>query len=585
MNSWKNFQRQHYTYDADGTPFALDLSRALLPRKFLGEIEPRLQAAYAAMNALEKGAIANPDEKRMVGHYWLRAAELAPTSEIAAEIRAAITQVETFTAKVHSGEICGADGPFENLLCIGIGGSALGPQLAAQALGQPGKDKLTPYFFDNTDPDGFDYVFDQLTGKLGRTLVIVTSKSGGTIETKNGMKETAARYAAAGLDFAKHAVAVTGLGVKTDQDGNKKYSSELNETAIKLGFLDRFPMWDWVGGRTSQLAAVGLLPAALQGLDIRGLLAGAAAMDKLTRSNVTGQNPAALLAASWLHLTKGRGAKDMVILPYKDRLLLFARYLQQLVMESLGKRHARKDPDACPCAPREVVEQGISVYGNKGTTDQHAYVQQLRDGVPNFFATFIEVLRDRDGAAFDVNTQKFLDADSKEPATPFFTSGDYLQGFFLGTRFALSGNDRASITLVIESVNAKTLGLLIALFERTVGLYAELANINAYDQPGVEAGKLVANLIIAIEARVLEFLYSRRKKATKLKKIFDAVDVESIAEPLLEKRKVDAETVKLVLEAKEELIFKLCEHLAANPAKRITKQLNSAFQLTTYTHV
>jgi glucose-6-phosphate isomerase len=580
MNSWKNFQKQFYTFDVNGTPFSLDLSRALLPRKFLAGIEPKLQKAYKAMADLEagvseEGKIANPDENRLVGHYWLRDADLAPDAKTKAAIRDAIAQVETFTAKVHSGEIRGEHGAFENLLCIGIGGSALGPQLAAQALGQPGKDKLTPYFFDNTDPDGFDYVFDQLAGKLGRTLVIITSKSGGTIETKNGMKEAAARYAAAKLDFSKHAVVVTGLDVKTDEEGNLKYESELNETAVKLSFLERFPMWDWVGGRTSELAAVGLLPAALQGLDIHGLLEGAAAMDKLTRSRTTAQNPAALLAASWYRLTKGRGAKDMVILPYKDRLLLFARYLQQLVMESLGKR---LDLDG------NVVEQGISVYGNKGTTDQHAYVQQLRDGVPNFFATFIEVLRDREGAAFDVNAQKFLASDSKEPAVPFFTSGDYLQGFFLGTRFALSGNDRASITLTIESVNAKTLGLLIALFERTVGLYASLVGINAYHQPGVEAGKRAANLIIAIEKRILEFLYSRRKKATKLKKISDAVDVAAIAAPLLPK-KVDAETVNLVLEAKEELIFKLCEHLAANPAKRITKQHHTSFQLTTYTHV
>jgi glucose-6-phosphate isomerase len=574
MNSWKRFQQQYHAFDADGSAFALDHSRAHLPKKFLGDIEPKLQAAYKAMSDLEKGAIANPDEKRRVGHYWLRAPELAPSPELAAEIRAAVAKVEAFTAKVHSGEIHGAHGVFENLLCIGIGGSALGPQLVAQALGQPGKDKLTPYFFDNTDPDGFDYVFDQLAGKLGRTIVIITSKSGSTIETKNGMKEAAARYAAAGLDFAKHAVVVTGLGEKTDELGNKKYESELNAVALRQGFLERFPMWDWVGGRTSELAAVGLLPAALQGLDIRGLLAGAAAMDKLTRSDVTEQNPAALLAASWFHLTKGRGAKDMVVLPYKDRLLLFARYLQQLVMESLGKRLDLAG---------NVVEQGISVYGNKGTTDHHAFVQQLRDGVPNFFATFIEVLQDRVGASLDVDTQKLPDPNA--PATPFITSGDYLQGFFLGTRFALSDNTRASITLTIESVNAKTLGLLIALFERAVGFYATLVGINAYHQPGVEAGKRAANLIIAVERRVIEFLYSRRKKTSSLKKIFKGVDIEAIAAPLLLQKKVDAETVNLVLEAKEELIFKVCEHLAANPDKRITKQAGTLFHHTTYTHV
>ena len=108
---------------------------------------------------------------------------------------------------------------------------------------------------------------------------------------------------------------------------------------------------------------------------------------------MTAENPAALLALMWYFATDGRGAKDMVVLPYKDRLLLFSRYLQQLVMESLGKERDLQG---------RVVNQGIAVYGNKGSTDQHAYVQQLREGVNNFFVTFIEVLRDAAGTAPEV---------------------------------------------------------------------------------------------------------------------------------------------------------------------------------------
>ena len=99
-------------------------------------------------------------------------------------------------------------------------------------------------------------------------------------------------------------------------------------------------------------------------------------------------NPAALLALAWHHAGDGRGGRDMVVIPYKDRLALLARYLQQLVMESLGKE---KDLDG------RVVHQGLAVYGNKGSTDQHAYVQQLREGLDNFFVTFIRVLTERDG--------------------------------------------------------------------------------------------------------------------------------------------------------------------------------------------
>merc|ERR1711991_878785 len=123
----------------------------------------------------------------------------------------------------------------------------------------------------------------------------------------------------------------------------------------------------------------------LIGSDIREFLGGAAQMDEATRVPELRRNPAALMAASWFVAGDGKGKRDMVVLPYRDRLEVFSRYLQQLVMESLGKRLDRDG---------NVVHQGIAVYGNKGSTDQHAYVQQLRDGVDNFFATFIECLED-----------------------------------------------------------------------------------------------------------------------------------------------------------------------------------------------
>jgi len=275
------------------------------------------------------------------------------------------------------------------------------------------------------------------------------------------MLEAEAAYTKAGVAFAKHAVAVTGIG------------SELDKHSTKQGWLARFPMWDWVGGRTSVMSTVGTIAAALQGVDVRAFLAGAAEMDAETRSRPARENAAMLLALMWHHAGGGKGLKDMVVLPYKDRLVLFSKYLQQLVMESLGKEHDLAGA---------VVNQGIAVYGNKGSTDQHAYVQQLRDGVNNFFATFIEVRRARDAAGMEVE--------------PGFTSGDYLQGFLRGTRRALAEKGRESITLTIDEVSARTLGMLVALFERAVGFYATLVNINAYHQPGVEAGKKAATVFL-----------------------------------------------------------------------------------------
>ena len=170
-----------------------------------------------------------------------------------------------------------------------------------------------------------DFTLSKIGKKLSTTLVLVISKSGGTPETRNGMIEAQLAFKKAGLDFSKHAIAVTGEG------------SKLHQISEQENWLEFFPMWDWVGGRTSETAAVGLLPAALQGFDIDLLLTGAARMDELTRETDTPKNPAAMLALSWYFLTDGKGSKDMVILPYKDSLELFAKYLQQLIMESLGK--------------------------------------------------------------------------------------------------------------------------------------------------------------------------------------------------------------------------------------------------------
>ena len=502
--SWERFS-QHYL-SLPEIDFALDISRIDFDDAFLAKMEPRIQEAYKAMAELEGGAIANPDEGRMVGHYWLRAPKLAPNAELTAEIEACLEQIKSIAAKVHSGEVKGASGSFKNLLVIGIGGSALGPQFVADALGCPKGDKLKLFFFDNTDPNGMDRTLASLDGQLGETLSVVISKSGGTPETRNGMLEAEAAYQAAGLDFGAHAIAITGEG------------SKLHEYSKAGNWLDFLPMWDWVGGRTSELAAVGLFPAAIQGIDIDRMLAGAAAMDEATRVTETAKNPAALLALMWYHATDGVGAKDMVVLPYKDRLMLFSKYLQQLVMESLGKEF---DLDG------NTVNQGIAVYGNKGSTDQHAYVQQLREGVHNFFVTFIEVLKDREGASIEV-----------EKGT---TSGDFLQGFFLGTRDALYENGRQSITITIREVTPEAVGQLIALFERAVGFYASLVNINAYHQPGVEAGKKAAASVLELEQKVIEAVHNGGSALS-------AAEVSS----------------KLGLESDTELVFKLLLRLAAN---------------------
>ena len=223
---WSRFKTHFYHNASLGV--SLDVSRMPFPDEFLVKMAPRMEQAFADMAALEQGAIANPDEQRMVGHYWLRAPQLAPTPVLATEITSTLTAIKDFAAKVHAGAVAGPKGKFKNLLVIGIGGSALGPQLVAHALGQPRKDKLAVSFFDNTDPDGIDYVLNGLRGQLAKTLVVVISKSGGTAETRNGMLEAIAVFKAARLDHPKHFVAVTGVG------------SKLDAVATSEGWLARF---------------------------------------------------------------------------------------------------------------------------------------------------------------------------------------------------------------------------------------------------------------------------------------------------------------------------------------------------------
>lgn len=209
-------------------------------------------------------------------------------------------------------------------------------------------------------------------------------------------------------------------------------------------------------------------------------------------------------------------------MPYKDRLGPFSRYLQQLVMESLGKEH---DLDG------KVVNQGLVVLGNKGATDQHSYVQQLRDGLNNFFVIFFEVLKDGDGHTLMVE--------------PKVNSGDYLHGFYLGTRQALAEKDRESVTITINEVSPFIVGILIAFFERAVGIYASLININAYHQAGVEAGKKAAAKVIQIQRDILEFLSKQSKEAFTAEEIAGGIEMgEDI-----------------------EHVFKILEHLAANQEK------------------
>jgi glucose-6-phosphate isomerase len=224
IEEWERYKKYLNFYPEIG--LMVDISRIMFADDYFDRMNPQMQKAYQDMDGLESGAIANPDEKRMVGHYWLRAPELAPKREITREIQKTLQNIKDFSKKVHMGKIKSQKGKsFSHVLIIGIGGSALGPQFVSDAL-RTSKDPLKPYFFDNTDPDGFDRVLKEIKGGLSETMTIVISKSGGTIETRNGMLEAKAAYQLKGLRFEKNAVAITKAVTSIDWQKKKDGSHD-----------------------------------------------------------------------------------------------------------------------------------------------------------------------------------------------------------------------------------------------------------------------------------------------------------------------------------------------------------------------
>ncbi len=421
--------------------------------------------ALLEQSRIEAGEHVNTDEDRQVGHYWLRAPDLAPAG-VGAEITAAHKRIVSASAALLAER--GDDGNREwtDAIVIGIGGSSLGASFVSQALGlERNEMALQLHFLDNTDPDGATGMLDAIGPRLVSTLIIMISKSGSTRETQNGYAMVRSRFERNGLDIGPHSIGVSMPG------------SKLHKMAEEQDFLDHFPIWDFIGGRTSITSSAGLLPLALAGADTEAFLRGAARMDAMTRVERLQDNPAGLLALALHQLCLGDDIRQIAIVPYRDRLAKLAMYLQQLFMESLGKELDRDD---------RIVNQGLTVFGNKGSTDQHSYFQQLRDGRSDVVTVFVE-------SVLEPSSE-----DDIKIETGIHVS-DYLFAFLHGSRAALSEKGRHNFLISLERIDEEAVGALLALFERTVGFLGTFLNINAYSQPGVEAGKKAAESIIELQ--------------------------------------------------------------------------------------
>ncbi len=443
-----------------------DLSRQRISAAILAELLDLAKQSGFADNrrSLLAGEIVNTTERRPALHTELRAPATAGLPGIREQVQSTLHRVRAFTQQIREGVWRGCTGrAVQTVVFIGIGGSHLGPELAVRAIGNDGR--LSIRFVANIDGSTLT---EALRGADPETTLFITaSKSFSTLETLENSRSARSWFLertnqSAGL--AKHFVAIS-ANVPAARD-------------FGIDPENVFPMWDWVGGRYSLWSAVGLPVALASGYDtFESLLAGAHAMDQHFATAEPHRNLPLLLALASIWNTNFLGAGSHAMLCYDDRLSLLPDYLQQLEMESNGKRVSSSGQ------PVEVHTMPI-LWGGTGTAGQHAYHQLLHQGTRAFSADFV----------FSAASPTELDHHHRWLLSHAIAQG---QAMMQGDRHTTSEKqvpgDHPTSTLVLEQLDAFHLGSLLALFEHKVFCQGSVWGINPFDQWGVELGKRLAN--------------------------------------------------------------------------------------------
>ena len=442
---YANFARQRYDREALAALFALAQDAG----------------AGSALRQLVDGEAVNRSEARPALHTALRGeiGQGALPAAAHAQARAALQRMHALASRLRFSEVT-------DVVNIGIGGSDLGPRLAADALQDFSDRRFRLHFLNNADAGAAHRLMATLDP--ARTAVVLVSKSFGTQETllnaellRPWLGDDGRLYAVtASIERAES------FGVRADHV---------------------LPMWDWVGGRYSLWSAVGfVLLLAIGEANHRALLQGAAAMDEHVLAEPLQSNLAAWHALTVVWNRNGLGLDTHAVLPYDDRLAMLPSYLQQLSMESLGKS-VRQD------GARAGVATAPVLWGGPGTSSQHSFFQALHQGTDSVPADFIGIAR---------------------PAHPHAGSHDALLSHLLAQAQALANGlddadaqraypgNRPSTTILLDELTPSSLGMLLALYEHSVYLQATVWNINPFDQWGVELGKKIAGeLQPAVAAR------------------------------------------------------------------------------------
>lgn len=352
---------------------------------------------------------------------------------------------------------------WENIVVLGIGGSALGAIAASDALLGPFHHlDPKPHLFvvDNIDPDYVSSLLDKL--KLEKTLFVVISKSGGTIEP-----------------MALYSLVLDRLKKLSNYQKHLLFITDPKSGLLrKIGKKEKIEMFDIppkIGGRFSVLTAVGLVPLAMVGVDIGGMLRGAKKMRELIKKSKGLDNPALLLASSLYLLDRKKGKTMAVMMPYSNYLFRTGDWYRQLLAESIGKNK----------------QTGPTPINAMGTTDQHSQLQLFSEGPNNKFLIFLRLKKFKTDLKLGKNLPKELAFLNQKKLSKIIDAA------YLGTSQSLAKHGRPNLAISLPSISAETIGALFMLFEFQVALLGLFYKVDAFSQPGVEMSKIITKKILS----------------------------------------------------------------------------------------
>ena len=480
-------------FSSEAAGLFLDYSKNRLDGRTLALLAElaRERGVERLRDAMFAGEKINLTENRAVLHTALRAPKdkqiTVDGQDVTADVHAVLERIRTFSDAVRSGQWRGHTGKeITDIVNIGIGGSDLGPKMVCLALRQFAHPRLTMHFVSNVDGHDMDAALSRVNPET--TLFIIASKTFTTAETMMNANTARSWFLkhASEEALAKHFVAVS-----TNVEAIKKFGIDPD---------NMFPFWDWVGGRYSLWSAIGLPVALCVGYGyFADFLAGAHALDEHFRTAPIEQNLPVILALVGFWNREFLGCPSVSIAPYHQDLNRFPAYLQQLDMESNGKRVTRAgdtitDYETCPV-----------IWGDVGTNGQHAYFQLLHQGTDVTPIDFIAALRPahefhNHHAALLANcfaqSEAFMKGKTADEVRQDLAGQDPAEIERLVPHKTFPGN-RPSNTILMEYLTPATLGALIALYEHKTFVQGALWDVNSFDQWGVELGKVLAKKIEA----------------------------------------------------------------------------------------